>query len=227
VQPSIPIDRPWARATDLPPDYHGHARVEIGPLCPPQSMRVLEVGCGNGATLDWLRRNDRCGRTVGIEIDPLAADDARHRVDRVLCGDAVQLLDEAADEAPFDLLLCLDVLEHLVDPWHFVARLSRLLTPDGVLIASLPNVRHWRVVADLAVRGRWRYRSSGVLDRTHLRFFTRESAIELFDGSGLRVRRCIASRPPRGSAGWWGRQLTLGAAADLFAVQFLLSAQPR
>jgi 2-polyprenyl-3-methyl-5-hydroxy-6-metoxy-1,4-benzoquinol methylase len=218
-------DHPLRAAySDKPLGYYGHARTEIAPLMPARAGRVLEVGCGRGATLAWLTHTGRCTHTTGIELFAQAADAARAVVDRVEAGDAEKLLGVVAQEGKFDAVLCLDVLEHLHDPWAFVRRIPPLLNPGGVLIVSVPNVRHWRVSADLLFRGRWRYADAGVLDRTHLRFFTRESARELVAEPRLKLVACEASRPPRASVGGLANLATLGLLKDLFAVQFLLAA---
>jgi 2-polyprenyl-3-methyl-5-hydroxy-6-metoxy-1,4-benzoquinol methylase len=86
----------------------------------------------------------------------------------------------------FDLILCLDVLEHLVDPWRVVSRLHAIMPDGGYLLASIPNVQNYRVVLRSA-GGRWHYRSSGLFDRTHLRYFGRRSAIAMMTGTGLRL----------------------------------------
>jgi 2-polyprenyl-3-methyl-5-hydroxy-6-metoxy-1,4-benzoquinol methylase len=211
--------------SDKPAGYYGHARTEIAPLWPARAGRVLEVGCGRGATLAWLKATARCEHTTGIELFAEAAEAARAVVDRVESGDAEVLLDVVAREGAFDVVLCLDVLEHLRDPWAFVARLGPLLAPGGFVIASLPNVRHWRVSAGLLVAGRWRYADAGVLDRTHLRFFTRESARGLLNVAPLKLVACQASRPPLASIGGVANLATLGLLGDLFAVQFLLVAR--
>lgn len=214
----------WADYSEKPAGYYGHARTEIAALLPARADRVLEVGCGRGATLAWLKQTGRCKHTTGIELFSHAAEAARAVVDRVEAGDADKLLGVVAREGAFDVVLCLDVLEHLQDPWAFVERIPPLLAEGGVLIVSLPNVRHWRVSADLLFRGRWRYADAGVLDRTHLRFFTRESARELVAEPRLKLRACEASRPPRASVGGLANLATLGLMQDLFAVQFLLAA---
>ena len=214
----------WGDYADKPAGYYGHARTEIAALLPARAGRVLEVGCGRGATLAWLKHTGRCEHTTGIELFPDAAQAAHAVVDRVEAGDAETLLDVVGREGLFDAVLCLDVLEHLRDPWSFVERIAPLLNPGGVLIVSVPNVRHWRVSADLLFRGRWRYAEAGVLDRTHLRFFTREGARELVAAPRLRLVACEASRPPRASVGGLANLATLGLLNDLFAVQFLLAA---
>ena len=221
AEPNHPL---WGDYADKPAGYYGHARTEIAALLPARVDRVLEVGCGRGATLAWLKHTGRCEHTTGIELFSHAAEAARAVVDRVETGDAGKLLDVVGREGGFDAVLCLDVLEHLHDPWAFVERIPPLLNPGGVLIVSVPNVRHWRVSADLLFRGRWRYTDAGVLDRTHLRFFTREGARELVAEPRLKLVACEASRPPRASVGGLANLATLGLLKDLFAVQFLLAA---
>ncbi len=210
-----------------PADYYSHARTEIDALVPAMVGRVLEVGCGRGQTLAWLRANRVCGGIVGIEIDAAAAADARRHADHIECGDADAALEHIAARGPFDLVLCLDVLEHLVDPWRFVRRLGPLLAPGATIVVSVPNVRHYKVSLALLFMGRWRYESAGVLDRTHLRFFTREGARGLLDAPGLVELECRGSRPPAGSPSWFANLASAGVLKDLFSVQFLLAAQSR
>jgi len=214
-------------APDQPGDYFSHARTDIEPLLPPTLGRILEIGCGRGATLAWLKATRPCELLVGIELFAEAAGEARSHADHIECGDAEAILERVGARGPYDLVLCLDVLEHLVDPWQFVARVEKLLAPGGSLVISVPNVRHYRVSLPLLLLGRWRYESAGVLDRTHLRFFTREGARQLLDSPALQAARCRASRPPRGSGSWLANLMSAGLLSDLFAVQYMLAAQKR
>lgn len=167
--------------------YFDRVRSEILPLLPAGGVgRVLEVGCGRGDTLAYLQANDRCRWTCGVELFPQAAAIARGRLDEVYEGNIEQMELPIAPTS-LDVVLCLDVLEHLIDPWTTASRLATLLKPGGVLIASIPNVRNVRVVLPLLFRGRWDYASFGLMDRTHLRFFTEHSAVELLRQAGLRV----------------------------------------
>jgi SAM-dependent methyltransferase len=167
--------------------YFDRVRTEILPLLPAGSVdRMLEIGCGSGDTLAYLQASGRCRRTCGVELFPEAADTARGRLDEVYEGN-IEQMELPIAPASLDVVLCLDVLEHLIDPWAAAARLARLLKPGGVLIASIPNVRHFRVVMPLLVRGRWEYGQFGLMDRTHLRFFTERSATQLLQQAGLRV----------------------------------------
>jgi SAM-dependent methyltransferase len=167
--------------------YFDRVRTEILPLLPAGSVdRMLEIGCGSGDTLAYLQASGRCRWTCGVELFPEAADTARGRLDEVYEGN-IEQMELPIAPASLDVVLCLDVLEHLIDPWAAAARLARLLKPGGVLIASIPNVRHFRVVMPLLVRGRWEYGQFGLMDRTHLRFFTERSATQLLQQAGLRV----------------------------------------
>lgn len=209
---------------DKSEDYFAHARREIAPLLPQQCGRVLEIGCGSGETLGWLRRDQRASCTVGVEISEAAAQRARVHADEVYC------LDFERDEIPlenrkFDLVLCLDVLEHMVNPWRVVDRLvSQHLGPGGTLIVSLPNVRHYSVLLPLLFQGRWDYQDAGLLDRTHLRFFTRDTAVRLLSHSRLGPARC------RGTGFEWPSRkgifntLTAGLFQEMLTYQYYLTA---
>ncbi len=208
-----------------PPDYFDQVRSEIAPLLPATAERVLDVGCGAGATLQWLRQTGRCKVAVGIEMVGSAAAIARERVDEVHVGDANLIVESAFAPRSFDLVLCLDVLEHLVDPWAFVDKARRLLAPGGLIVASLPNVRHLRVVLPLLLAGRWRYDASGILDRTHLRFFTRDSALELLGREGLRVVQWRRRLPPWHSKAGLLNLATAGLARDLVTMSYLVASR--
>lgn len=203
------------------PDYFGHARREIESLLPPELSRVLEIGCGNGATLEWLKREKGCRWACGIEIAEEPAEKAKEIADFFIQGD-IERIDIPITRGSLDLVLCLDVLEHLYDPWNVVERLSMLLRPGGIMISSIPNVRHPSVVIPLLFFNKWDYVPAGILDRTHLRFFTRETAIELFEPSGLKVDKIKPTMLERNS--WKGMLniLTLRLFQNFLAWQFLL-----
>ena len=167
------------------PKYFGLARQEIGSLVPETVGRVLEIGCGSGGTLSWLKSTRSVSFAAGVEMQPDAAERARAVCDAIVVGD-VERLELPFEPHSFDLILALDVLEHLVDPWSVVPRLHGLLKPGGHLIASIPNVAHYSVSLPL-LRGRWDYVRSGILDATHLRFFVQDSVEKLLTCSGLAV----------------------------------------
>lgn len=147
--------------------------------------RVLDVGCATGNLAEVLA--GRGCRVTGIEIDPEAARQAEKHCERVIVGD-VESLDLGADldEADFDVIVFGDVLEHLKDPLQTLRRFKPFLQTEGYVIASIPNIAHGSVRLAL-MQGRFRYRSLGLLDDTHLRFFTRETVEQLFDDAGFLI----------------------------------------
>lgn len=204
--------------------YFAAARRDIEGLLPLRSERVLELGCGTGATLDWLKRTGRAGYTAGIEIFAAAAAQARAHVDEVTCRDFEREYSPPPGER-FDLVLCLDVLEHLVDPWLAIDRLVRdYLAVGGTLIVSVPNIRHHSVLLPLAFKGRWEYTNDGLLDRTHLRFFTLASALRLLHHPLLGAVSCRRPGFAPGSAKSIVNALTLGTLREFLAFHYLVSA---
>jgi GT2 family glycosyltransferase/2-polyprenyl-3-methyl-5-hydroxy-6-metoxy-1,4-benzoquinol methylase len=171
--------------------YFEHDRPEVRALVPEAARRILDVGCGGGL-LGAALRSLRGAHVTGIELDPAAAARAKERLDEVRVGDAIGSM-AALPDASFDAILFADLLEHLAEPEMALAQARRLLAPGGVVVASLPNVRHWSVVKQL-LAGDFRYEPAGILDRTHLRFFTRASALRLFAQHGFAVVRATGSR---------------------------------
>ncbi|MFN3303355.1 MAG: class I SAM-dependent methyltransferase [Roseateles sp.] len=170
--------------------YYEQSRPEIRPFVPAGCRRVLEIGCSEGGFMAGLKAERPGLYAVGVEPYPAAAQKASAVFDRLIHAPVEQALDALDGEAPFDCAVANDVLEHLVDPWAVLQRVCRHLAPDGCVVASLPNIRHWPTLNALFLGGRWDYAESGVLDRTHLRFFTRSSLPELFQLGGLALQSC-------------------------------------
>ncbi|MBL8025202.1 MAG: class I SAM-dependent methyltransferase [Fibrobacteres bacterium] len=167
---------------DKPIDYYSRERSELLPLFDNlKGASVLDIGCGGGALGRMLRRNG-CGDLYGVEYMSEPANEAARHYNHV---DAMTI-EEYLKMAPhrvFDYIVCADVLEHLVDPWSVLADLKNRLSPTGALIASIPNIRNRLVIANL-LSGVFDYHDEGVLDRTHLRFFTFNSILSLFTKAG-------------------------------------------
>jgi len=159
----------------------------------PQGARVLEFGCATGYMSEVLGTRNGCTVT-GIEISPEAAEIARERCDRVIVGDAEELdYEELFGKERFDAILFVDVLEHLKEPAAVLGRVRPFLSRKGAVIASIPNIAHGSVRLAL-LAGEFRYRDLGLLDDTHLRFFTREGVRDLFEGSGFVVTSWLHHR---------------------------------
>lgn len=167
-----------------PTGYYFEPRPDIQALVAAPGKRVLDVGCAAGE-LGLALKQAGAREVVGIEASPAAAALAQEKLDRVIVGDA-QAADWPLAESSFDYIIFADVLEHLADPWSALAAFSRYLQADGRIIASLPNLRFYSIIARL-IFNRWGYRESGILDQTHLRFFTLPTIRELFARAGLRI----------------------------------------
>lgn len=202
--------------------YYGSVRNEILPLLPDHAARVLDVGCGAGNTLLWIRELRMSVWIGGVELDPAAAAQARDKLDAVY-GESIEEMRLPVPEGTLDLILCLDVLEHLRDPWRVAQYLNTLLRPGGSLIVSIPNIRNRRVLLPLVLRGTWEYTDSGILDRTHLRFFTRKSAIDLVASAGCMVDRIeVTGGISRGRKGKLLKFLLPEWVQQFFARQYLI-----
>lgn len=209
--------------SEKPDGYYNNARREIIPLLPSRSGRLLDIGCGEGVTSAWLKARQYCTWICGVELFPAAAAIARTRLDVVYEGN-IEHMELPLEPGSIDLILCLDVLEHLVDPWTVLSRLAPLLSPGGTIIASIPNIRCLKVVAPLLVLGRWDYHDAGILDRTHLRFFTRRSAMRLLQPPGLDITKV---RPHFGRYARLLNLISLTLFSDFLATQFLIAAQKK
>jgi len=165
--------------------YYSMARPELLPLIPQTAKRILDVGCGEGMFGERLLQSG-VEEVVGVEKDPMAAQIAGNRLTNVIEGD-VESLVEGLNPSYFDAIICADVLEHLLDPWRTLKALGRCLSHGGCLIASIPNTRYLALI-DHLVNGHWTYQSSGLLDKTHLRFFTLSEIEKMFINAGLSIK---------------------------------------
>jgi 2-polyprenyl-3-methyl-5-hydroxy-6-metoxy-1,4-benzoquinol methylase len=185
----------------LPVDYHELPRNDVLDLVARQGLRarrVLELGCATGVASRRLKEALAAEHYVALERDPKAAAAARAHLDEVHVADIEAALPDGLGEGDqaFDLLVALDVLEHLYDPWEVLVQLVGRLRPGGHVLVSIPNVQHLSILADLA-QGRWTYQSCGLLDATHVRFFTWENITSLLEGAGLGViAKHAVLRPP-------------------------------
>ena len=152
---------------------------------PPKVM--LDIGCGSGGVGYFVKQQHPECQAWGAELDESAAVLARAHFDHVVVGDVETVDFQAAGlVAPFDLVCLLDVLEHLYNPWRLLEGLKRVISDDAHLIVSLPNVSNILLMYD-ALHGHWKYGRLGLLDWTHIRFFTDFDARKMFYQTGYRV----------------------------------------
>jgi len=175
-------------------DYFSNVRTELIELVPRNAEnRVLEIGAGNGATLIQLKAMGLALEVVGVDIVGTQDGGQAHPdIDRFIVAD-IEKTDLGLAEGYFDVIICADVLEHLIDPWKAVRDLGRYLKKGGVFIASFPNIREYTTLKKIVFDGDFRYGDSGILDKTHLRFFCRKNMIELFEDNGFKVVKVVST----------------------------------
>lgn len=230
--PSISPRAAEHRPVELSGGHYSAPRAELLPLVPSSATRVLDVGCGAGGFGRSLLAVRPAVELWGVEANPEAAALAAADYQRVVVG----LFPDASPELPtqyFDLICFNDVLEHMLDPQSAVGAATAHLARGGSLFASIPNVRHFSVLWPLLTRGRWDYADDGLLDRTHVHFFTRATMVELFERSGWRIDRVVGinrSRWPEAGKDTWKTRLasvvTRGRSDDFFFTQYVLQATP-
>ncbi len=172
---------------DVPSRYFRDAKPAFLQLIDPRGLRVLDLGCGGGHNGALLKKAG-AREVVGLERDPGAAREARKRLDRVVECDLGELDPAGLGDQPFDAILASDVLEHLADAEEVLARAVTRLRPGGAVVLSLPNVSNVYVFSQLLLKT-WPRRSSGIFDRTHVRWFAKRDMVRLLQGAGLEVLR--------------------------------------
>jgi SAM-dependent methyltransferase len=163
--------------------YFGHDRAEMRAFIPGRRRCVLEIGCGEGRFAASL---EGVSELWGIEPDAAAVAIAATRMHRVHAGHYADVAGDLPD-AYFDVVVCNDVMEHMADHEAFLHSVRRKIAPGGVIVGSVPNVRYFKNLFDTLVLRDWDYKDDGILDRTHLRYFTRKSLDRSLRTCGYRI----------------------------------------
>lgn len=204
--------------------YFEFPREELIPLVPPATKRLLDVGCGAGITAGKLKQVYGIEEVTGIEFVPRAAQRAMERIDRVVIAD-LETIQLDFPEGYFDCILCADVLEHLRQPGDLLMKLRRHLSNGGVLVASIPNIRHIVIVLKI-IFDKWEYEPAGILDEGHLRFFTFHTIQKMFQDAGFEIVKVADNR----SISWKFKLLNLvsfGLLKPFSIYQYLLVVKKR
>ncbi len=206
-------------AADL---YNNFVRDDLIAMIPDLDGAILDVGCASGATMKRLIEKG-ASNVKGAEVSEVCVRDACANGLDVRQVD-VDSLGLPFDEKSFDLVLYADVLEHLVDPWAALESIRPYLKPGGHVLISLPNISSYKILKRLIFFDRWDYADQGILDRTHLRFFTRRTARQMIRGAGLEIVK-EASNCYRGGMLRVLNLLTGGGFTKFSAIQFLFLAR--
>ncbi|MEO5694023.1 MAG: methyltransferase domain-containing protein [Usitatibacter sp.] len=239
---------PWVTCLDVEEQeaghYEDHVNEALLQAVQAAPARVLELGCASGAFGARLKQRFPSAHVIGIEAGRGAAAHAATRLDRVINAriEDVDFATEGIAPQSLDLLVAGDVLEHLVNPWAVLKRARPFLAGEGRVVASIPNARNLQVSGELLINGRFTYDERGLLDITHLRFFTFEEIRAMFEQTGYALESFVVNLSPRLSklyhehAGKGEVTLKLGRMTlegvtqreltELCAEQFILRARP-
>ena len=213
INPSFP---------DADSDYYVQEKRFLYDLIPDGPNVVMDLGCGSGRVGKGLLDSNKAAKVVGVEIFPPAAKEAVKSYETVHVGDLEEF--QLNYKEYFDIVVCGDILEHLKEPWKIVLQIHHWLKANGRLICCVPNIRYWRVLKDLALFGKWEYAMEGILDQTHLRFFTRRSFRKMLTDASFAIeleRMRIAVGPKQETF----NRVTHGLFEEFLAIQMLFSAR--
>ncbi len=160
--------------------YHNFLRKELEFLIPSKYSAVLEIGCGTGSFRQFFTSPHSY---TGIEPEVKAAQIATSQIDTIFIG-TFEDVEMDLQEQQFDLIVCNDVIEHMNDHVEFLNKIKQKMRPGSYLIGSIPNIRFIGSLYELLIKRDWMYREAGILDKTHLRFFTYKSLKRCFEENG-------------------------------------------
>src|SRR5450755_254012 len=214
-------------------DYFSNIRVDIISLKPPNpAQRILEVGAGTGNTLVYIKENGLAKEVMGVELMKIPGSNQENAlIDKFQIAN-IENEDILASQEYFDVILCADVLEHLIDPWSAVDKISRYLKKDGLLIISIPNLREWRTIFRVVFKGEFNYQTAGgIMDRTHLRFFCKKNVSSLLTTDHLTPVYCqpnfMLKTVPEGRKRKALNMLSFRLFEDFLTVQYLFIAKKK
>lgn len=170
---------------ELSNSYYQQARKDLLNIVPINAKRILEFGCGFGELGKAIAKRQEC-ELHGIEINSQATDKLGSTYNEFWIND-IEAFEFNLLANTYDCILFPDVLEHLVDPWTVLRKSVNHISPGGHVVASLPNIRNFAIIYRLLLKGSWKYEQYGILDKTHLRFFTKTDIIAMFHDAGLEI----------------------------------------
>lgn len=209
-----------------PQTYFTGTRTDVLPFLKKGDLKVLEIGCGSGATLSMLKSLGYATLVHGVELVDDIANLSDNSIDRMFIGDISNDMSFLTNDF-YDVILCLDVLEHLTDPNQVVFDLSKKLKSGGSFVISVPNIRNIKILFNLIFLGRFRYEKYGLMDKTHLKWFTRSSAIELLKNDYLQFVKCKITNMTLLSKSGILNLFTLGLFKNFLATQYLVVSKKR
>ncbi|MBC3759550.1 class I SAM-dependent methyltransferase [Hyunsoonleella sp. SJ7] len=168
-----------------PDNYYNNTRYEMFGFYPEGAKTLLDVGCGEGTFASYIKEK-HSPETWGIELMPEHGEKAKKILDKVFIGECESFIEELPNDY-FDVIYFNDVLEHLVDPYWVLEKIKDKLSENGVIISSIPNMRYHSALKKLVLNKTWEYEEHGIMDKTHLRFFTGKSIANMYKNLGYKI----------------------------------------
>lgn len=205
--------------------YYAGQRLEMLKYIPENTDTVLDVGCGYG-NFGHMIKAEFGYEVWGVDINKESITNAQKLIDKAICADISSSLD-LLPESKFDVIFFNDVLEHLEDPYSLLVRIKSKLKSGGSIVCSIPNVRFFKNLKHLLRDKDWHYVNAGILDKTHLRFFTKKSIFRMFDELGFEIIVCEGINPYKSARPYIFHYLTFGfLGLDTLYEQFAVVAKP-
>nr|WP_321356660.1 class I SAM-dependent methyltransferase [uncultured Draconibacterium sp.] len=204
-------------------EYYEDPRNEMEYFLTSAPKRSIEFGCSNGIFSERVKKKYKT-ETWGIDIDKESTDIAKTKMDKVFCGDALEIIEELPENY-FDCLICNDFIEHVPSDRDFFKKIKKCLTDDAVLICSLPNIRHWKHFVRYFFLKDWKYKSHGILDYTHLRFYTKKSMKRAIKEWGFETELIKGIRPTKSPFFYLFCLITLNFIGDMRYLQYAFRAK--
>jgi 2-polyprenyl-3-methyl-5-hydroxy-6-metoxy-1,4-benzoquinol methylase len=168
-----------------PEDYYSNNRQEMLTFLPKKAAKILDVGCGDGTFANVVKKMNNA-EVWGIEYMAEEANKAAKVLDKVFSGACESFIDDLPENY-FDVIYFNDVLEHLVDPYTVLDKIKSKLSANGIVISSIPSIRYHNVLMPLLFKKKFEYESFGVMDKTHMRFFTGKSIRNMYENLGYSI----------------------------------------
>jgi 2-polyprenyl-3-methyl-5-hydroxy-6-metoxy-1,4-benzoquinol methylase len=206
--------------------YFSNVRRDLISLLPSGKIeRLLELGAGSGDTLVEIKQSGRANEVVGIELMKLPGTNQDNKlIDRLIFGDFETLQDQL-ELSSFDVIICGDVLEHLINPWSVLDKLKTFLRPGGTIIVSCPNIRYYQAFINIFIKGTFPYTDHGLFDRTHLRFFCKSDLKQMILDNGFKIQQVLPSfKFYKSSKVYLLNLLSLGLFEQILALQYIIKA---
>lgn len=198
--------------------YFENKRPEMDYFITTTPRSAIEFGCGNGGFSELLKQKYKC-EAWGVDIDPESVKNAEKIIDKAICGDAYEII-EILPLNHFDYVICNDFIEHIYSPEKFFVNLRKCLTDDAVLVCSLPNIRYFNHFKRYFFMKDWKYRDQGILDNTHLRFFTKKSMKRSINEWGFQIELIKGLMPTKTAFFYFFNILSLNFIGDMRFVQY-------